>query len=70
LGRPEIGGFISEFSIKEAVVEMKKINELEKRLDAFDKKYEKGPALAKRLERARRKYSAITQEDLQKQFTI
>ena len=49
---------------------MKDLRELEKRLDAFDKGYEKDPALAEKLERARRKYSAVTQEDLQKQFTI
>jgi hypothetical protein len=48
----------------------KNIRELEKRLDDFDKRYEKDPALSKRLECARRKYSALTQEDLQKQFTI
>jgi hypothetical protein len=48
----------------------KDIAEIRKRLESFDKKYEKDRTLSEKLEQYRRKYSALTQEDLQKQFTI
>jgi hypothetical protein len=47
----------------------KDIVDVKKRLKAYDKRYEENPAVAARLERAR-KNDALTQKDLQKQFTI
>lgn len=47
----------------------KDIVDVKKHLKAYDKRYEEDPAVAARLERAR-KNNTLTQEDLQKQFTI
>ena len=49
-----------------------KINkeEIRERLKSFDEKYEKDRTVSKKLEEYRKKYSVLTEQDLQKPFTI
>jgi hypothetical protein len=48
----------------------KDVNRIKKRLQSFDKHYDKDPEVPKQIETYRRKYSSLTEEDLLKQFTI
>jgi hypothetical protein len=47
-----------------------KIEEIRRRLREIDEKYETDPHRAEKEEKYRRKYSLLTQEELEKEFTI